>query len=54
MILQHFDNYLLDALQEFHEWQLEHTENGVPPYPYDTLGLAEWLEFERLTGDKRT
>lgn len=36
---------MLSLLLEFHYYQLEYSENGKPPYSYDTLGLAEWMEF---------
>jgi len=42
-----FLSNLLVTLNQFHIYQLEYTDeyNGKPPYKYDTLGLAEWLEF---------
>lgn len=43
-----FLSNLLETLNRFHEWQLENADNdGRTPYKYDTLGLAEWLEFDR-------
>ncbi len=41
-----FLSNLLMTLNEFHKWQLDHTLES-PPYTYDTLGLAEWLEFDK-------
>lgn len=38
---------LLKTLMEFHEYQLENGENGRTPYNYDTIGLAEWLMFNK-------
>ena len=39
---EEFNNMLLNTLEEFHKFQ---NETPRPPYAYNTLGLAEWLEF---------
>jgi len=37
---------LFSILNEFHEYQLEYAiKNNGLAYEYNTLGLAEWLEF---------
>lgn len=41
-----FANHLLNMLEQFHEFQRDDKHFGEPPYKYDTLGLAEWLEFD--------
>mgnify|MGYP003457236568 FL=1 len=38
-----FLSELLKTLEEFHKFQLE---NGVP-YNYDTIGLGEWILFNK-------
>ena len=38
---------LLVTLNEFHDYQLKYEEDDLTPYPYDTLGLAEWLTFNK-------
>lgn len=39
---------LLQILKEFHAFQIDDQFFGEPPYSYNTLGLAEWLEFQKL------
>lgn len=49
-VLKHEVDFLItlkSTLEQFHQFQLENDD----PYEYNTLGLAEWLEFDKKVSE---